>query len=190
MRGFGAALAALVLAPSLIGCGASPIGPAPLANNPSPSASATDGKGRPFQATDYPEARESLVFTGDVTTHVSVGRPTSCGSGSGSSGSLFAFGLLFQVGNQWISFDAYTNPAVREYTKPGEYAAIGRMGTVGADGPGAPRYQGDISLTVTKDGINLPRAGTVKGRLSDGAGGVETVSGGWTCVWNPELGPA
>ena len=189
MRRFGAALAALLLVPSLIACGASPIGPAPAANIPSPSPSVTDGKGRPFQATDYAEARQSLVFTGDVTANVSVGRPTSCGAGRGSSGSLFAFGLLFQVGDQWISFDAYTNPAVREYTNPGAYAAIARMGTVGVDGPGAPKYGGDVTLSITKVGFNSPDTGTVSGRLRDSVGHIEIVRGGWTCVWSPQLGP-
>jgi hypothetical protein len=187
-RRFGAALAALLIVPSLIACGASQIGPAPAASKPSSSASATDGKGRPFQAADYPEAPQSLVFTGDVTANVSVGRPTSCGSGVGS-GSLFAFGLLFRAGDQWISFDAYTNPAVKQYTKPGKYAAIARMGAVGPDGPGAPKYQGDITLTVTKESFDSPDTGTVSGRRSDGGAGVETVSGGWTCVRSPQLGP-
>jgi len=61
------------------------------------------------------------------------------------------------------------------------------LSAVGPEGTQPIDYKGDVNLVVTKD--TMPASGTVNGQLLDDGGHVETVSGGWTCVFGPLLGP-
>jgi hypothetical protein len=145
------------------------------------------GKGLAPKPTDFPLAPESLQLQGFLTTTLTSGRPNSCGVGGGPSGTIFAFGLYFQVDGTWYSLGFYTDPAVSQYTGPGTYSAPAWLYS-----PTQRLYAGTVQLTVTAD--HRPDSGSVKGTL-DSIGTTTqqahlTVTGTWTCVPDPLLGPA
>jgi len=140
--------------------------------------------------TDFPASDESLTLSGSMTANITTGRPSSCGFGGGQ-GILFTFNTYFQVGSTWYLLAFFTDTSVKQYTGPGTYTAIGSLYEVGPSGPNNVLYKGNVQLTVTSD--RRPDSGTVSGTLT----GLEiiapqsqvTVSGGWTCVPGPSLGP-
>ena len=142
--------------------------------------------------TDFPAADESLTIGGSMTANITTARPTSCGFGTGPSGTIFAFAAYFQLGDTWFLLDFFTNTMVEQYSGPGTYEAIGSLYTVGPNGPNNLLYKGTVQLTVTSD-RHAGSAGSVSGTLT----GLEViapqsqvmVSGAWTCVWGPSLGP-
>ena len=171
---------------TLVGCGAASAGREAQPGDARPSGAV--GKGQALQPTDFPQAPQSLVFRGQISALVSVGRPSSCGSGSGPNGPVvFGYGVYFQAGDQWFLFNVITDGTANAYKGPGAYRSHAWLRTVGSERPATPGYLGDITLTVTKD--TMPDAGTVDGELPDDAGHLVSVSGGWTCQWGPQLGP-
>jgi hypothetical protein len=139
------------------------------------------------QPTDFAPAPTSLTFSGDITGPASVGRPNSCGSGSGPSVVIFAYGVYVQVGDSWYLLDSSTAPG---YSGPGGYTAPARLYLVGSNGPVQPTYEGQLQLVVTNDGRPASSTGTLSGTLPKTSGsGHVTVSGSWVCTWSPVLGP-
>jgi len=181
-------MAACSMLAFVLACGAIPVSSShvPAAAKTTPIPASGEGKGQPVQETDFPTAPQSLVFRGTISAEVSVGRPNACGSGSGPYGPvIFAYGLYFQAAGQWLAFNVTTDG--RAYAGPSSYHTRAWLSAVGPEGQQPIGYKGDINLVVTKD--TMPAAGTVNGQLLDDAGHVETVSGGWTCVFGPSLGP-
>jgi hypothetical protein len=145
------------------------------------------GKGLAPKPADFPMSQESLHLEGFINTNLTSGHPNSCGAGGGSEGTLFAFGLYFQVDGTWYSLSFYSDPKIRQYSGPGTYTAQATL-----YGPTQRLYSGIVQLTVTRD--SRPDSGSVRGSL-DRVGTVTeaphlSVSGSWTCVPDPLLGPA
>ena len=159
-------------------------------NVPAPDPNATlpvKGKGLGPKPEDYPVSQESLELQGFLTTSITTGHPNSCGAGAGPSGSMFAFGLNFQVDGTWYSLGFYTDPAVRQYTGPGTYKAKAWLYS-----PTQKLYDGTVQLTITSD--RRPDSGRVTGSL-DRVGTTtqqphQSISGTWRCTPDLMLGPA
>ena len=157
-------------------------------NIPAPTAKGGFGPG----PTDFPSAGESLTLSGSMTANITTGRPSSCGSGAGPSGSIFEFAAYFQSGTTWYWIQLYSDPFVKQYRSPGTYTALGSLYSVGPNGPDNVLYKGTVQLIVTSD-ARAASAGSVSGTLT----GLEViapqsqvnVSGSWTCSWGPNLGP-
>ena len=109
---------------------------------------------------DFPLAQESLSLQGFLTTTINSGRPNQCGAAGGPSGELFAFGTYFQVDGTWYSLSFYSDPAVRQYSRPGTYTAIAAL-----FGPTQRLYAGTVQLTVTVDQYPGADNGSVQGTL-------------------------
>jgi len=156
---------------------------------PSPVRVPKEGLGAPHQEPgDFPPASQSLSFGGQLAAQVSNGRPNSCGWGTGPTGPEFGFGVYFQQGGSWYLFSLSTDATVQPYVGPGKYSAKAWLATVSlATGPASPSYEGTVQLVVTAD--TPPDRGTVSGSVQDATGRTITVSGGWTCVPGPLLGP-
>jgi hypothetical protein len=145
------------------------------------------GQGLAPKPADFPVSQESLQLQGFLTTAIASGHPNSCGSGSGPSGSIFAFGLYFQVDGIWYSLGFYTDPAVRQYSGPGTYTAHAWL----YDSK-QKLYEGTVQLTVAVD--HRPDRGSVQGTLDRVGTATQqphlSVSGTWNCTPDPMLGPA
>jgi hypothetical protein len=145
------------------------------------------GLGLAPKPADFPVSQESLQLQGFLTTAITSGHPNSCGAGSGPSGSIFAFGLYFQVNGIWFSLGFYTEPAVRQYAGPGTYSAHGWLYD-----PNQKLYEGTVQLTVAVD--HRPDNGSVRGTLDRVGTATQephlSVSGTWNCTPDPMLGPA
>jgi hypothetical protein len=147
------------------------------------------GEGLGPKPTDFPVAKESLNLQGFLTMTITSARPNSCGAGTGPSGSLFGFGIYFQVDGLWYSLWLYSDPAVMQYSGPGTYTATAML-----FGPNTQRlYAGTLRLTVTADRYPGPYNGSLNGTL-DRVGTTTqephlSVSGTWTCTPGPMLGP-
>jgi hypothetical protein len=145
------------------------------------------GKGLAPKPADFPISEESLQLQGFMNTNITTGHPNSCGAGSGPSGSIFAFGLYFQVDGTWYSLGFYTDPAVKQYAGPGTYTAKGWLYS-----PTQKLYEGTVQLTIRSD--RRPDSGSIQGTL-DRVGTITaqphlSLSGNWTCMPDPLLGPA
>lgn len=146
---------------------------------------------------DFPEASQSLAFSGQFQAQVSIGRPNSCGWATGPSGPLFAYGVYFTDGGHLFLFSLLTDPIADPYKGPGAYKAHASLARVGPDGHASTEYQGDITLVVKQDptsarapgGDQSPNTGSVDGVLHDRQGRAVGVTGGWTCVPGLLLGP-
>jgi hypothetical protein len=160
---------------------------------PAPNKAAT-GKGgglQSIQPTDFPSAQESMTLSGTLAATITTGRPSMCGAGTGPDGTIFAFATYFQVGATWYWLEFTTAPTAPQYHGPGTYRALAWLYTVGPDGPSQPLLEGSVQLTVASD--SRPDSGSVQGTLT----GLEviapqsqvTISGSWTCVPGPNLGP-
>ena len=138
---------------------------------------------------DFPEAKESLKLEGFLNQTITIGRPNSCGSGTGPSGTIFAFGVLFEVEGTWYTLSFDTDPSVKQYSGPGTYTARANL-----FGSNQRLYGGTVQLTITEDGHRQgPNTGSVRGTL-DRVGTTTqaptvSVSGTWTCVPGMALGP-
>ena len=145
------------------------------------------GKGLAPKPADFPVSSESLQLQGFLNTAITTGHPNSCGAGIGPSGSIFAFGLYFQLDGIWYSLDFYTDPAIRQYRGPGTYSAHAALYD-----PKQKFYEGTVQLTVAVD--SRPDSGSVQGTLDRVGTATQapqlTVSGSWKCVPDPLLGPA
>jgi hypothetical protein len=144
-----------------------------------------------IKPTDFPSAQEAMTLSGTLAATITTGRPSMCGAATGPDGSVFAFATYFQVGATWYWLEFTTGQAAPRYHGPGIYKAPGWIYTVGPDGPSQPLFEGNVQLTVTSD--SRPDSGSVQGTLT----GLEviapqsqvTISGTWTCVPGPNLGP-
>jgi hypothetical protein len=145
------------------------------------------GGGLAPKPSDFPVSQESLQLQGFLTTAITSGHPNSCGAGAGPSGSIFAFGLYFQVDGIWYSLGFYTDPAVKQYSGPGTYKAHAWLYD-----PKQKLYEGTVQLTVAVD--HRPDSGSVQGTLDRVGTATQdphlSVSGTWKCVPDPLLGPA
>jgi hypothetical protein len=145
------------------------------------------GKGLAPKPADFPVSEEALQLQGFLTTAITNGHPNSCGAGAGPSGSIFAFGLYFQADGIWYSLGFYTDPAVKQYSGPGTYKAHAWLYD-----PKQKLYEGSVQLTVAVD--HRPDSGSVQGTLDRVGTATQephlSVSGKWTCVPDPMLGPA
>jgi hypothetical protein len=146
------------------------------------------GEGLAPKPGDFPAAQESLNLQGFLNMTITSGRPNQCGQGTGSSGTIFAFGTYFQVDGLWYSLSFYSDPAVKQYSRPGTYTAIAWL-----YGPTQRLYAGKVQMTVTADRYPGPYSGSVNGTL-DRVGTTTqqphlTVSGTWTCTPGLLLGP-
>lgn len=190
----GLPLVAAVLLVSCVACGGTSTGSGTLAgetrSSPMPPAASPPpqtGKGAQSPE-DFPPAAQSLSFGGQLTAQVSNGRPNSCGWGTGPTGPEFGFGVYFQDGGAWYLFSLSTDALVQPYRGPGTYSAKAWLERVDpGTGPMVARCEGTVQLVVTAD--THPDTGTVSGTVRDGSGRMVTVSGGWTCVPGPSLGP-
>jgi hypothetical protein len=147
------------------------------------------GKGLGPKPTDFPEAKESLKLEGFLNTTITIGRPTSCGGGTGPSGSIFAFGLYFEMNGVWYSLIFDTDPSVKQYSAPGTYTARAQL-----LGLSRQLYAGTAQLTITQDAHRQgPNTGSVRGTLDRVGTTTEqpqlSVSGTWSCVPGAALGP-
>jgi hypothetical protein len=123
---------------------------------------------------------------------ITTGHPQSCGSGSGGSGgTLYSFATYFQgqAGVPlWYYLSVTTDP-VGQYRGPGTYPAHAIVAPVGADGPAAPIFDGQVQLTVKADrGV---QGGSVDGVLrwvDDPTSSID-LGGDWSCQFGPQLGP-
>ena len=132
------------------------------------------GKGLAPKPADFPVSQESLQLDGFLTAAITSGHPNSCGAGGGQEGNIFAFGLYFQVDGIWYSLGFYTDPAIRQYSRPGTYSAHAWLYD-----PRQKLYEGTVQLTVAVDRVGTA---TQAPQLS--------VSGTWKCVPDAMLGPA
>ena len=163
-------------------------------NSAAPVADRTNGPAP--NLIDFPEAPQSLVFSGQFAAQVSTGRPTSCGSSIGPSGPLYEYSVNFGAGSGFSQFTISTHPGVEPYKGPGLYHAHASLVT-GAPSGHATDYEGDLWFVVAQDplsgrvpgGLKSPNIGTVDGALKDAQGHAISVSGGWTCVPGMALGP-
>lgn len=145
---------------------------------------------------DFPEAPQSLVFSGQFGTQVSTGQPTSCGWGTGPTGPVYGYTVYFEAGDGLLVFNISTNPGVEPYKGPGIYHAHASLVTVGPHGP-PTGYEGVLTFVVSQDpltgrvpgGDRSPNTGTVNGAFKDTHGHAVNVSGGWTCVPSQLTGP-
>lgn len=142
--------------------------------------------------TDYPGSSEALRLDGPLSASITSGQPTECGSGTGPSGTIFAFATYFQVDGAWYLIVFSTVPSQRQYSGPGTYpvkATIYPYGPMGADAI----FDGTAQLTVTSDKRPGPVSGSVQGTLAWTAPADQqyavNVSGNWTCTWSQQLGP-
>lgn len=160
--------------------------PAPVTGKPSATPTYVPINQGPFDwLKEFPIAQQSLVLKGLLNANVTSGRPSQCGAGTGPSGTIFAFGTYFQVGQAWYLLVFSTDPSVQSYAGPGTYPAQAWLYSVDANGTTQSLAAGTVQLTVSSDGN--PDKGTVAGALSGQS--QLTVSGGWTCVPGPALGP-
>jgi hypothetical protein len=151
---------------------------------------ATSVKGRPILPADFPASSESLRIDGPFSASITHGYPTQCGSGVGSSGTLFAFATYFQVQDHWYLITFSTDPARQQYRGPGTYpgrAILYPYAAYGAD----PIFAGTVDLTIASD--TRPDSGSVTGDLhwvGSAAGASDiTLSGNWNCTPSSQLGP-
>ena len=139
--------------------------------------------------TIYPISAESLQIDGAFSNTISTGRPTACGSGSGGSGVVYEFALLFLIDQDYYWMNFQTDPSVREYTGPGTYTVEGQLFPDGA----SAIFQGPVQLTITSDKFPGPRTGSVHGTMhwtgQDSNAATINVSGNWQCTWSDQLGP-
>lgn len=198
-RHHGASLAVAVGAfVAVAGCGrpvlqsASPTPTPAMASAPSAATTVPQGKGRPPQPADFPAATQSIDFSGDLAGHVDTGRPMSCGSGTGPSGTIFAYGVYFQIGDASYLLSTSTYPS-KAFAGPGTYEAHAWLMKAGDGGPGPTLYEGTIQLTVASDA--RPDSGSINGTIprvpGPGVAGNQsvTVGGTWTCTPGQQLGP-
>jgi hypothetical protein len=149
----------------------------------------TKGKGLGPKLTDFPEAKESLKLEGYLNTTITIGRPNACGSGTGPSGTLYLFGVYFEVDGTLYSLNFDTDPSVKQYSGPGTYTARARL-----MGLSLQLYAGTVQLTITDDAHRRgPDGGSVRGTLERVGTTTEqpqlSVSGTWSCVPGTMLGP-
>lgn len=146
-------------------------------------------KGHSLAPTDYPASTEAIAFDGAFSATVINGNAASCGSGSGGEGTLFGFGMWFQVDEAWYSIVFSTDPRVRQYSGPGTYDI---RATISPQGVG-PIFDGPVRLTVTSDHYPGPYTGTVRGTLTWTGPATQAytvnVAGSWRCKPGLELGP-
>src|SRR6266567_5590279 len=175
-----AGMGVLVFLAMMLGaCGTVAVPVAQQSSSPAPVENG--GKGQPLGPLDFPPAAESLSLSGAVAANVSVGRPTSCGWGSGSSGPpIYSFGLYFQVDNSWVQFAATTDGSRAAYTGPGTYAARAWLSQSPMTGQ-QPEYQGEIMLKVISDARPAVQRGALSGQLQNDSGRVTEITGSWTC---------
>ncbi|GAC1475799.1 MAG: hypothetical protein PVSMB3_16120 [Candidatus Dormibacteraceae bacterium] len=147
------------------------------------------GEGLEPKPTDFPEAKESLKLEGFLNTTITIGRPNSCGSGSGPSGTIFAFGMFFEVDGTWYTLSFDTDPSIKQYAGPGTYTARANL-----YGSNQRLYGGTVQLTITADAQRQgPNTGSVRGTL-DQVGTTTpapqlSVTGTWSCTPGAALGP-
>jgi hypothetical protein len=147
------------------------------------------GKGLGPKPTDFPEAKESLKVDGFLNTTITIGRPNKCGWGTGPSGSIYIFGLYFEMNGVWYSLSFGTDPSVKQYKGPGTYTARAQL-----LGLSRQLYAGTAELTVTQDAYRQgPNTGSVRGTLDPVGTTADqpqvSVSGTWSCVPGPADGP-
>jgi hypothetical protein len=151
----------------------------------------------PPSVVDFPEAPQSLVFSGQLAADVSTAQPTACAWGTGPSGPVYAFSAYFDAGGSSFWFTISTDPKTEPYEGPGTYHPHATLATVGPYGPAQADYEGSVKFVVSHDplagrlpeGPKSPNTGTVEGILSDAQGYAVQVSGGWTCVPSMFTGP-
>lgn len=151
----------------------------------------------PPSVADFPEAPQSLVFSGWLTAYVSTAQPTACAWGTGPSGPVYAYSAYFDAGATSYWFSVSTDPSAEPYRGPGTYHPHAMLATVGQYGPAQAGYRGDVKFVVIQDplagrvpqGPKSPNTGTVDGTLNDAQGHTVHVSGGWTCVPSMMTGP-
>jgi hypothetical protein len=151
----------------------------------------------PPSVVDFPEAPQSLVFSGQLAAQVSIAQPTACAGGIGPSGPVYAYSAYFAAGGSSFWFTVSTDPKTQPYRGPGTYHPHAVLDTVSRNGPAQAGYEGDVKFVVIRDpltgrvpqGPNSPNTGTVDGILSDAQGRAVQVSGGWTCVPSMLTGP-
>lgn len=152
--------------------------------------------GSVFLPTIYPSATETLRLEGAFPAVIFTGNPSSCGSGSGPDRIvIYSFGLWFQVDQLWYLMTFNTDKAVGPYKGPGTYPVKADIYPyVAATGTGDPIFTGTVQLTVTDDRFPGPKTGTVSGTLTWTGAATQPytvkVSGGWTCMFSSETGPA
>lgn len=146
-------------------------------------------KGIPYPPTGYPAATEAITFDGALSTSVLNAHPSACGSGTGPSGTVFAFAMWFQVDQAWYMVAFTTDPTVRQYNGPGTYNIKASLYPEGGDAI----FTGPVQLTVISDRRPGPQTGTVRGTLTWTGPSAQpvtvNVSGNWTCTWSQQLGP-
>lgn len=146
-------------------------------------------KGVPFPPTGYPAATEAITFEGAFSSSISSANPSACGSGTGPSGTVFAFAMWFQVDQAWYLAAFTTDPAVRQYMGPGTYNIKASLYPQGGDAI----FTGPVQLTVVSDRRPGPQTGSVRGTLSWTGSSAQpvtvNVSGNWNCTWSQQLGP-
>ncbi len=184
LRPAGALLIGLALAAGggCAGSGQSPAAPAVKAR-----ATVKPAKAPAPKITDFPESPQNLTLSGTLTGSVTTGRPLSCGAGGGSGPLLFAYGLYFNIGEDWYALNISTDTPA--YAGAGTYLgrAILTPVTAGTREPAAPGYEGRATLVVSND--QRPDSGTVNATVTRSGGDHVTVSGSWTCTPSPLLGP-
>jgi hypothetical protein len=147
------------------------------------------GKGLGPKPTDFPEAKESLTLEGFLNTTITIGRPNKCGWGTGPSGSIYIFGLYFEMNGTLYSLMFDTDPSVNKYHGPGTYTARASL-----NGSTRALYRGTVQLTVTHDAYRQgPNTGSVRGAFDPVGTTTDqpqlSVSGTWSCVPGPADGP-
>ena len=148
-------------------------------------------KGIPTSPTQFPSAPERLTIDGVFAPgSITLGYPTQCGHGTGPSGSIFAFGTYFQVDQAWYLIAFSTDPTVKQYAGPGTYTAralIYPYAPYGAD----PIFAGTVQLKIDAD--RGSDRGSVSGTLTWIGAATHPytvdVSGDWSCMPGPGLGP-
>jgi hypothetical protein len=151
----------------------------------------------PPSVVDFPEAPQSLVFSGQLAAQVSTAQPTSCAWGTGPSGPVYAYSAYFAAGDSSFWFTVSTDPKAEPYKGPGTYHPHATLATVGQYGPAQAAYEGSVKFVVIQDpltgrvpeGSKSPNTGTVDGILNDAQGHAVRVSGGWTYVPSMLTGP-
>lgn len=145
-------------------------------------------KGHPPAPTDYPASTEDITFDGAFSATVRSANPTSCGIGTGPSGTMFGLAMDFQINQAWYWIDLSTREG--QYRAPGSYDVKARVRPEG----GSDIFVGTVRLTVTSVNYPSPFTGTVRGTLTWTGAATEpqtvNLSGNWKCKPGEQLGPA
>jgi hypothetical protein len=162
------------------------------------SVAPVDYQPKPPTVADFPEAPQSLVFSGQLTVQVSTARPFGCASAIGPSGPLYEYGAdFYDAAGGLFQFTVLTDPKAEPYRGPGTYHPRATLIAPSANGKRPTDYEGKVRFVVIHDpltgrlpqGPRSPNTGTVEGILSDAQGYAVQVSGGWTCVPSMLTGP-